>query len=131
MQFKYEFQCIDFNIPMRFESASVFLSPRYVSRDRRYPSVNLEINRNALDLMRKAVEKVGTDEDKIVFRENGFYEQQLNKGKQSSAPPDLPEKYYTDLLSLEVNDGWEIVNVYYADKCIYPKILFQRKVYHG
>jgi hypothetical protein len=82
--------------------------------------------------MRKVVEKVGSDEDKIVFRENGFYEQQLNKGKQSSVPPDLPEKYYTDLLSLEVNDGWEIVNVHYADvKCIYPKILFQRKVYHG
>ena len=113
---------------MQFDATREFLAPRYVSRaGRRDPIVNLEIAQNALELMRKVVEKVGSDEDKIRFRENGFYEQQLNKGIQ--VPPDLPEKYYTDLLSLEANDGWEIVNVHYSEKCKYPKILFQRKVY--
>jgi len=131
---KYEFQNIDFQASMTFTPSSEHL-PEQVQhlRNREDKRIAMEHERNrsllnALALMRKVVDKVGCYENKILYREGGFYEQQIvNK---ASAPPDLPEKYYTDWLSTEVNDGgWEIVHVHYADSSKkYPKILFKRRV---
>jgi len=127
---KYEFQNIDFQTSMTFTASNEHLAQQgqhLRSREDKRIATDRSLL-NALARMRNVVDKVGCYENKILYREGGFYEQQIvNK---ASTPPDLPEKYYTDWLSTEVNDGgWEIVHVHYADiSKKYPKILFKRRV---
>jgi hypothetical protein len=127
---KYEFQNIDFQASMTFTVSNEHLGqPGQHLRSREDKRIATDRSLlNALALMRNVVDKVGCHENKILYREGGFYEQQI--ANKASAPPDLPEKYYTDWLSTEVNDGgWEIVHVHYADSSKkYPKILFKRRV---
>ena len=126
---KYEFQNIDFQASMTFTVCNEHLAQQgqhLRSREDKRIAMDRSLL-NALALMRNVVDKVGCYENKILYREGGIYEQQVVKG---STPPNLPEKYYTDWLSTEVNDGgWEIVHVHYADiSKKYPKILFKRRV---